>query len=142
MIELWLQRAGAAWFGVAGKLMATNILYPIVPCHRVVGADFSLVGYGGRASGEALGAKLERLRAEARGYREELGIPVGKGLRVFPSERVIEKAEREAAEEGRRLSSPATRIAEKYLAGSSPTISFPLSARRVKRKHQRSLSPA
>ncbi|MBT3272982.1 MAG: MGMT family protein, partial [Spirochaetales bacterium] len=30
-----------------GRAMATNPLYPIVPCHRVVGADMSLVGYGG-----------------------------------------------------------------------------------------------
>ena len=31
-----------------GRVMATNPLYPIVPCHRVVGADLSLVGYGGK----------------------------------------------------------------------------------------------
>jgi len=31
-----------------GQIMASNPLYPIVQCHRVVGTDFSLVGYGGR----------------------------------------------------------------------------------------------
>jgi len=29
-----------------GQIMASNPLYPIVPCHRVVGSDLSLVGYG------------------------------------------------------------------------------------------------
>src|SRR4030066_714643 len=52
---------------IVGRTMATNPLYPIVPCHRVVGADFSLVGYGGRKNLPALQAKLARLNKEAKG---------------------------------------------------------------------------
>lgn len=51
-----------------GRTMATNPLYPIVPCHRVVGSDFMLVGYGGRQDADALTAKLERLRSEVQGF--------------------------------------------------------------------------
>ena len=50
--------------------MAGNPLYPIVPCHRVVGADMSLVGYGGKQTTGALTAKLSRLQAEARAQEE------------------------------------------------------------------------
>jgi methylated-DNA-[protein]-cysteine S-methyltransferase len=38
---------------VVGHVMSTNPLYPIVPCHRVVGADLSLVGYTGSQDGVA-----------------------------------------------------------------------------------------
>lgn len=76
-----------------GRLMARNPLYPIVPCHRVVGADYSLVGYRGMTSGPDLDDKLARLRAEARGYREELVLETARGLPVFPVERVIARAE-------------------------------------------------
>jgi O-6-methylguanine DNA methyltransferase len=40
-----------------GRIMATNPLYPIVPCHRVVGTDFSLVGYGGRKKPASIESK-------------------------------------------------------------------------------------
>lgn len=90
-----------------GRVMATNPLYPIVPCHRVVGADMTLVGYGGRHSPEALAAKLDRLEDEARSVQsaKRVGIP-GSELEVYPVERVIEvakeeerlRAEREAAD--------------------------------------------
>jgi hypothetical protein len=75
--------------------MATNPLYPIVPCHRVVGADFSLVGYGGRKNLPALRAKLARLRKEARGFPREKDVLVdGKKLAVYPVEYVIRRAEK------------------------------------------------
>lgn len=76
--------------------MATNPLYPIVPCHRVVGSDMSLVGYGGRQDSEALIAKLRRLIAESRGFKaeEEISLPYGR-LTVYPAEWVI-NATREA----------------------------------------------
>ncbi len=46
-----------------GRVMATNPLPVVVPCHRVVGSDGSLHGYGG-----GLGIKAALLRAEgARG---------------------------------------------------------------------------
>jgi hypothetical protein len=72
--------------------MAGNPLYPLVPCHRVVGSDYSLVGYRGATSGPDLRDKLERLRFEARGFREEVELPGTGGLRVFPVEWVLAKA--------------------------------------------------
>jgi len=81
---------------VVGKIMAANPLYPIVSCHRVVGADFSLVGYGGRKSLQALQAKLARLSKEARGFTTKKEVPVnGKRLTVYPVEYVIKKAEKQ-----------------------------------------------
>jgi len=81
---------------VIGQMMAKNPLYPIVPCHRVVGADFSLVGYGGRKSRQALQAKLHRLKNECRGFTNEREARVnGETLRVYPVESVIKKARNE-----------------------------------------------
>ena len=82
-----------------GQFMATNPLYPIVPCHRVVGSDFSLVGYRGMTSGPDLEDKLGRLRAEARGFSREMMLEDAHGLRVFPVEWVIAKAERERGDD-------------------------------------------
>jgi O-6-methylguanine DNA methyltransferase len=80
---------------IVGRIMATNPLYPIVPCHRVVGADFSLVGYGGKKNQPALRAKLARLRKEARGFTAKKEVPVnGKKLAVYPVENVITKAKK------------------------------------------------
>jgi O-6-methylguanine DNA methyltransferase len=93
---------------VVGRVMSTNPLYPIVPCHRVVGSDMGLVGYTGRQDPDALRAKLERLRAEARGFVAEkvIGSPggAGGGLRVYPVERVIAKMAREGIDAGVQLS--------------------------------------
>jgi O-6-methylguanine DNA methyltransferase len=73
-----------------GHVMATNPYAPLCPCHRVVGSDFGLCGYGG-----GLSMKLAFLRREKRGFSSELDIAVGKGkLHVFPVERVLEKARR------------------------------------------------
>jgi O-6-methylguanine DNA methyltransferase len=110
---------------VVGQVMSANPLYPIVPCHRVVGADLSLVGYTGSQDPAALRAKLERLRAETRGFLEDKVIPVpgahadsstaagsagepaaqpAAGLRVYPVERVIAKVAREGLDAGVQLS--------------------------------------
>lgn len=76
-----------------GRIMASNPLYPIVQCHRVVGADFSLVGYGGRTTPDALTAKLGRLIPEAKGFKSAKDVPInGATLTVFPVERVITRA--------------------------------------------------
>ncbi|MBL8967003.1 MAG: MGMT family protein [Spirochaetaceae bacterium] len=83
-----------------GRLMMNNPLYPIVPCHRVVGADFSLVGYRGATSGPDLDSKLARLRTEACGFRAELELAAAGGLVVFPAERVLEKTAREDRDAG------------------------------------------
>jgi O-6-methylguanine DNA methyltransferase len=78
-----------------GRIMATNPLYPIVPCHRVIGADFSLVGYGGRKNLPALQAKLARLGREAKGSPKEKEVSVsGRKLTVYPVEYVIRRAEK------------------------------------------------
>ena len=78
---------------LVGRIMASNPLYPIVPCHRVVGADFSLVGYGGRKSPDALKAKLARLIAESKGFKSEKDVSLdGARLKVFPVERVIKRS--------------------------------------------------
>ncbi len=90
---------------VVGHCMSTNPLYPIVPCHRVVGADLALVGYTGRQDAPALRAKLERLRAEARGFVEERSIAHGTAaFTVYPVERVLAKAAREGLDAGVQLS--------------------------------------
>ena len=89
---------------VVGGIMATNSLYPIVPCHRVVGADFALVGYTGKRTTAALGAKLGRLRAEARGFTEEQSVAAAGGLRVVPVEWVIARAARNDVATSRQLS--------------------------------------
>jgi O-6-methylguanine DNA methyltransferase len=74
----------------AGRVMALNPFAPIVPCHRVVGSDFTLGGYGG-----GLNVKLEILIREKRGCTSAREILVGdKKLRVFPVEFVLRKLER------------------------------------------------
>jgi methylated-DNA-[protein]-cysteine S-methyltransferase len=71
-----------------GRVMALNPFAPIVPCHRVVGSDFSLVGYGG-----GLEMKLGLLKRERRGYASEREITVDHGrLKVFPVEFVLREA--------------------------------------------------
>lgn len=89
---------------VVGQVMSTNPLYPVVPCHRVVGSDLSLVGYTGSQDPGALRAKLERLRVEARGFVEEKSVGPGGSLRVYPVERVIAKAARDGLDAGVQLS--------------------------------------
>jgi O-6-methylguanine DNA methyltransferase len=77
-----------------GRVMAFNPFAPIVPCHRVVGSDFSLVGYGG-----GLEAKLNFLKREKRGYASEKEVSVnGKKLEVWPVEFVLRKFEKKRVE--------------------------------------------
>ena len=97
-----IAKAAGSEARAVGRVMATNPLYPIVPCHRVVGADMSLVGYGGRQNEEALAAKLGRIQAEARGKTHEREVKVPDGvLIVYPAEWVVDKAR---ADEDRRQS--------------------------------------
>lgn len=70
-----------------GHVMAENPFPPLVPCHRVVGSDFSLHGYG-----DGLDVKLAFLKRERRGYTSEKGISVlGRKLRIFPVEFVLKR---------------------------------------------------
>lgn len=70
-----------------GHVMADNPFPPLVPCHRVVGSNLSLRGYGG-----GLDVKLAFLKRESRGYSSEKDVSVhGRKLRVFPVEFVLKK---------------------------------------------------
>lgn len=70
-----------------GRVMALNPFAPIVPCHRIVGSDFSLCGYGG-----GLDAKEKFLEREKQGYKSKREIMIDdKRLVVFPAEFALEK---------------------------------------------------
>lgn len=91
---------------VVGQIMATNPLYPIIPCHRVVGADLALVGYTGSQDRPALRAKLARLRAEARGFAQSrcITLPhVSAGLPLYPVEWVISRAAQDGLDAATQL---------------------------------------
>jgi len=63
-----------------GRAEASNPFPLLIPCHRVVRADFSIGGYG---LGEKV--KLELLQREDRGYEEARRLKVeGKELSLFP----------------------------------------------------------
>lgn len=69
-----------------GNVMAANHFAPVVPCHRVVGAGFTLGGYSG------LQVKHEILNREKRGYTSPQEIMVNNGeLQIFPVEFVLRK---------------------------------------------------
>ncbi len=85
--------------------MASNPLYPIVPCHRVVGADLSLVGYSGSKGPDALRNKLARLSKESRGFKAEQDVLVeGRPLRVYPVEWAIAHAQKHGRADDRQRS--------------------------------------
>jgi O-6-methylguanine DNA methyltransferase len=86
-----------------GQIMATNPLYPVVPCHRVVGADLSLTGYRGSRKTPALLAKLERLRSEKQGFVEESTIEAAGPLKVVPVEWAIIRAAKDGVSGDRQL---------------------------------------
>jgi methylated-DNA-[protein]-cysteine S-methyltransferase len=68
-----------------GNIMASNPFAPIVPCHRVVKADFKLGGYG-----FGLKAKAQLLIREKQGFSGPKEIDVNGGLlTVFPVENVL-----------------------------------------------------
>jgi len=70
---------------VVGRVMATNPLAPLIPCHRVVRSDFSIGGYGGEVVGQGVEMKWKILQREDRGYKEPTKIKVyGFVLSVFP----------------------------------------------------------
>ncbi len=86
-----------------GQIMATNPLYPVVPCHRVVGADLALTGYRGSRKTPALLAKLERLRSEKQGFAEESMIEAAGPLKVVPVEWAIIRAVKDGVTSDRQL---------------------------------------
>ena len=54
-------------FRAAGQAMARNRLAIVIPCHRVIGSDGGLHGYGGGLDEKALLLELERRFIESRG---------------------------------------------------------------------------
>jgi len=67
-----------------GQIMSKNPFPPLIPCHRVVRADFSVGGYGGGKE-----VKWEMLQREDREYTEIKRIEIGDGiLSVFPIKRL------------------------------------------------------
>jgi O-6-methylguanine DNA methyltransferase len=65
-----------------GNIMAGNIFAPIIPCHRVVKADYHLGGYGG-----GLKVKYQLLTKEKRGFVEPKTVAIEGGmLQVYPVE--------------------------------------------------------
>lgn len=72
-----------------GRVMASNPFAPLCPCHRVVGSDFSLHGYGG-----GLDVKHEFLKRETRGFscKRQVEVKGGK-LEIFPVEFVLNRVE-------------------------------------------------
>lgn len=70
-----------------GRVMATNPFPPLIPCHRVVQADFSVGGYGGGKE-----TKLEILQREDRGYKKPKEITTESGvLLVYPVGELFKK---------------------------------------------------
>ncbi len=91
-----LARSAHSEARAVGRAMATNPLYPIVPCHRVIGSDFSMVGYGGRQDTDALTNKYTRLEAEVSDHPEEHYLEIdGTYLPLYPVEWALD-ASREA----------------------------------------------
>ena len=73
-----------------GWLVAANHLAILIPCHRVVGKDGSLVGYGGGARQEALAAQ-SRAAGGWRGAEvsRESGRGGDSGLPMTPDSRLL-----------------------------------------------------
>ncbi len=86
-----------------GQVMATNPLYPVVACHRVVGSNLSLVGYGGSRGEAALKAKLDRLRAEKRGFADSTSLKDFAGMEIVPVEWAILRSEKDGIAQARQL---------------------------------------
>jgi len=70
--DVELRRAGGAarhaqkrWRAV-GHANGSNPISVVVPCHRVIGADGSLTGYGRRARAQAMAAAARRRDVESR----------------------------------------------------------------------------
>lgn len=70
-----------------GNAMAFNPFALLIPCHRVVRADFSVGGYG--LNGDV---KWKILQREDRGYKEDVKLKInGETLSVFPVKRLKAK---------------------------------------------------
>jgi len=80
-----LAKAAGGGPRAVGRVMATNPLAPLIPCHRVVRSDFDVGGYGGQVVGQGVKMKRAILLREDRGYKEPTKIKVGESvLSLFP----------------------------------------------------------
>jgi methylated-DNA-[protein]-cysteine S-methyltransferase len=61
-----------------GQIMASNPFSPLVPCHRVIKADFSLGGYGGSSQHSQI--KQTLLQREDKGFEKPSKIKTECGL--------------------------------------------------------------
>lgn len=67
-----------------GQIMASNPFAPLVPCHRVIKADFSIGGFGGDSE-RGIKTKRALLDREDRGFQKPSKIKTECGmLEVFP----------------------------------------------------------
>lgn len=86
------RRAGGSARAV-GQVMRRNTDAPRLPCHRVVGANGWIGGYGGETDGETLARKIALLRREgvalsADGRRWLPGAAIGPGEALAGNEGV------------------------------------------------------
>jgi len=66
-----------------GQIMARNPFPPLIPCHRVIKADFSIGGYGGGMGNVKL--KRALLQREERGFEKPSRVKTECGfLELFP----------------------------------------------------------
>ncbi len=66
-----------------GQIMASNPFPPLIPCHRVIKADFTIGGFGG--SKRHTGSKRALLRLEDRGFEKPSKVKTECGvLKLFP----------------------------------------------------------
>jgi len=67
-----------------GQIMASNPFPPLIPCHRVIKADFSIGGFGG-GFGEGVKLKRTLLQGEDRGFEKPYKVKTEYGmLELFP----------------------------------------------------------
>jgi len=78
-----LAKAAGGGPRAVGQIMASNPFPPLVPCHRVIKADFSIGGFGGGKGSVKL--KRALLQREDKGYEKPCQVKTECGsLKVFP----------------------------------------------------------
>jgi O-6-methylguanine DNA methyltransferase len=73
-----LAKTAGGGLRAVGQIMALNPFVPLVPCHRVIKADFSLGGYGGSSQHSQL--KQTLLQREDKGFEKQSKVKTECGL--------------------------------------------------------------